>query len=196
MIRPLVAICVLATVAEAASTKYEDYKGDSYGKQESHEDNKYDHDYKMKKQVAFARTYKQEPQYYEEKYYRPIYKVYEVPKYVHRGGYRSYGDGGDSYGKSYSPYKPSSYRKDKSTSQAVQDIKDKLTFAQLIAEEQISAIESGNREVNHNGGRTGRCHPCPTGPFIPCTLCCSGASCIPCDGVFNFMPLCINQCCE
>merc|ERR1712117_708238 len=141
MVSPLVAIgalVVLTAVAESASIA--SYGDDSYGKstssdvskQESHEDNKYDNDYKMKKQVTFARTYKHEPQYYEEEYYRPIYKVYEVPKYDHRGGYRSYGDGGDSYGKSYSPYKPSSYRKDKSTSQAVQDIKDKLTFAQLI----------------------------------------------------------------
>jgi len=109
MIRPLVAICVLATVAEAASTKYEDYKGDSYGKQKSHEDNKYDHDYKMKKQVSFARTYKHEPQYYEEEYYRPIYQVYEVPKYDHRGANRhkpvSYGDGGE----------PHSYRQKRSS---------------------------------------------------------------------------------
>ena len=44
-----------------------DYKKDDY-KQESLEDSKYDHDYKMKKHVTFARTYKHEPQYYEEEY--------------------------------------------------------------------------------------------------------------------------------
>merc|ERR1712012_346494 len=67
-------------------------------KQESHEDNKY---------VTYDRTYKHEPMYYEKEYYRPIYQVYEVPKYDHRGGHKdklsvSYGDGGDSYGEPHS----------------------------------------------------------------------------------------------
>merc|ERR1712117_294329 len=117
MVSPLVAIgalVVLTAVAESASIA--SYGDDSYGKstssdvskQESHED-KYDNDYKMKKQVTFARTYKHEPQYYQEEYYRPIYQVYEVPKYDHRGANRhkpvSYGDGGE----------PHSYRQKRSS---------------------------------------------------------------------------------
>merc|ERR1712117_942350 len=70
------ALVVLAVVAEVASTKYEDdYKGDSYGKStssyDSYKEDEYDHDYKMKKHVAYARTYKHEPEYYEEEYHEP-----------------------------------------------------------------------------------------------------------------------------
>merc|ERR1719232_907215 len=71
MIRPLVAIgavVVLAFVAEATSTEY-------------------DHDYKMKEHVAYARTYKHEPEYYEEEYHEPTKEKY------------------DSYGKSYGSYR-------------------------------------------------------------------------------------------
>merc|ERR1712038_708187 len=63
------------------------YGDDSYGKstssygdvdkQESREDEKYDRDSKMKKQVSYYRNYKHEPQYYEKAYYRPIYEVHE-----------------------------------------------------------------------------------------------------------------------
>merc|ERR1719471_227233 len=44
--------------------------GHHENKHESIEDNKYDHDYKMKEQVTFARTYKHEPQHYEEEDYK------------------------------------------------------------------------------------------------------------------------------
>merc|ERR1712117_463930 len=95
MIRPLVAmgaLVVLAVVDEAASTKYDDdYKGDSYGKStssyDSYKEDEYDHDYKMKKHVAYARTYKHEPEYYEEEYHEPTKEKY------------------DPYGKSYSSYR-------------------------------------------------------------------------------------------
>merc|ERR1719411_460529 len=94
MIRPLVAIAigalvVLAVVAEAASTKYEDdYKGDSYGKSTR----SYGED-----------SYKHEPEYYKEEYHDPTYEKYND----------HYGYGVDSYGKSYSTYssdEPCPYR--------------------------------------------------------------------------------------
>merc|ERR1712193_461526 len=91
---------LFASYNKPTSSTTKSKKDDTYRKQESHGDNKYDHDYKMKKDVAFARTYKHEPQYYEEEYYRPIYQVYEVPKYDHRGANRrpvSYGDGGEPH---------------------------------------------------------------------------------------------------
>merc|ERR1719471_91263 len=44
--------------------------GHHENKHESIEDNKHDHDYKMKEQVTFARTYKHEPQHYEEEDYK------------------------------------------------------------------------------------------------------------------------------
>merc|ERR1719245_1469786 len=106
MVSPLVAIgalVVLTAVAESASLaqlfasyekptssgdhsykKHDAYKDDS--KRESHEDNNYDHDYKMKKQVTFARTYKHEPQYKEnEDYYNDDVKQesHEDNKYDH-----------------------------------------------------------------------------------------------------------------
>jgi len=112
MIRPLVAIgalVVLTFVAEAASTKYDDYyKGDFYGKSAS----SYGGD-----------SYKHDPEYYEEEYREPTYEKYddeygyEEHKYDHKPMYKHktmkshYGYGGDSYGKSYSSYKPSSYKK-------------------------------------------------------------------------------------
>merc|ERR1719394_1380236 len=101
MIRPLVAmgaLVVLAVVAEAASTKYEDdYKGDSYGKSTS----SYGED-----------SYKHEPEYQEVDYHEPPYEKYgyEEHKYDHKPMYKHktmkshYGYGGDSYGKSYSTY--------------------------------------------------------------------------------------------
>merc|ERR1711884_186153 len=104
MIRPLVAIgalVVLTSVAEAASTKYEDYyKGDSY-----------EHD----------------PEYYEEEYREPTFEKYddeygyEEHKYDHKPMYKHktmrshYGYGGDSYGKSYSTYGDDSYSKSYNT---------------------------------------------------------------------------------
>merc|ERR1719471_1810403 len=91
--------------------------GHHENKHESIEDNKYDHDYKMKEQVTFARTYKHEPQHYEEEDYKKddgkqeshedhkehvaydrTYK--HEPKYDHRGGHRH--DGGDSHGEPHS----------------------------------------------------------------------------------------------
>merc|ERR1712117_527306 len=113
MIRPLVAIgalVVLTFVAEAASTKYDDYyKGDFYGKSAS----SYGGD-----------SYKHDPEYYEEEYREPTYEKYddeygyEEHKYDHKPMYKHktmkshYGYGGDSYGKSYSTYsyKPSRFR--------------------------------------------------------------------------------------
>merc|ERR1712154_83937 len=92
MISPLVAaLVVLAVVAEAASTKYEDdYKEDYHYKRDSYKEDEYDHDYKMKKHVTYARTYKHEPEYYEEEYHEPSKK---------------YGSHGKSYGKSYGSYR-------------------------------------------------------------------------------------------
>merc|ERR1712223_717279 len=81
---------------EDSYNEQEHYKEDSYKKdghyekddlykdvykQESREDEKYDHDNKMKKQVSNDRNYKHEPQYYEKAYYRPIYEVHEEPMY-------------------------------------------------------------------------------------------------------------------
>merc|ERR1712154_428647 len=88
MISPLVAaLVVLAVVAEAASTKYEE---DYHYKRDSYKEDEYDHDYKMKKHVTYARTYKHEPEYYEEEYHEPSKK---------------YGSHGKSYGKSYGSYR-------------------------------------------------------------------------------------------
>merc|ERR1719461_743236 len=85
----------------------------------------------MKKHVAYARTYKHEPKYYEEEYYEPTYEKYndeygyEEHKYDHKPMYKHktmkshYGYGGDSYDKpysTYSSYKPSSYRHKRSIS--------------------------------------------------------------------------------
>merc|ERR1712117_715267 len=120
MIRLLVSfgvLFVLLVVTKAASTKY---RHSSYD--DSYDDHykKYDHVY-GKKHVAYAKSYKHEPEYYGE-YEEPSYEVYEEydlkntythkyePTYRHKRSV--YGYGGDSYGKSYSTYsyKPSSYR--------------------------------------------------------------------------------------
>merc|ERR1712122_327549 len=92
--------------------KYDhDYKYEKHG-------DKYDHDYKhdgygdYKKHVSYAKSYKYEPEYYEE-YEEPSYGKYE--EYDHKPTYKH--KSGDSYGKSYSTYssyKPS-YRHKRST---------------------------------------------------------------------------------
>merc|ERR1712117_868295 len=130
MIRPLVAmgaLVVLAVVAEAASTKYEDdYKGDSYGKSTS----SYGED-----------SYKHEPEYQEVDYHEPTYEKYDdeygygahkydhKPMYKHKTMKSRYGHGGDSYGvdsygKSYSSYKPSLVRHKRAAGKHMQAIRE------------------------------------------------------------------------
>merc|ERR1719412_2636878 len=121
MIRPLIAIGALVVLA-AVEARYEDgsrvsYKHEEHYSNEPYGDNKYDDGY-GKKQVAYAKSYKHEPEHYEE-YEEPSYGKYE--EYDHKPTYKHkyepahrhsvYRYGGDSYGKSYSSYEEPTYAK-------------------------------------------------------------------------------------
>jgi len=112
MIRPLLAIGALVVLA-AVEARYEDggrvsYKHEEHYSYEPYGDNKYDDGY-GKKHVAYAKSYKHEPEHYEE-YEEPSYGKYDhKPTYKHR--HSVYGYGGDSYGKSYSSYEEPTYAK-------------------------------------------------------------------------------------
>jgi len=125
MIRPLIAIGALVVLA-AVEARYEDggrvsYKHEEHYSNEPYGDNKYDDGY-GKKHVAYDKSYKHEPEYYEE-YKEPSYGKYEeydhkpTYNYKYEPAYRHsvYGYGGDSYGKSYNSYGGDSYGKSYST---------------------------------------------------------------------------------
>merc|ERR1712117_418423 len=139
-----------------------DYYKDNY-EHETYGDNKYGHGY-GKKHVTYAKSYEHEPvpEYYEE-YEEPSYGKYEEydhkPTYKHKyePTYRHkrsvFGYGGDSYGKSYSPYssyKPS-YRHKRST------VREEMSgLATSVKEMAIARIgQDGKKAVV--GRREGQC---------------------------------------
>jgi len=124
-----------------------DYRKDNY-EHETYGDKKYDHGY-GKKHVTYAKSYKHEPEYYEE-YEKPSYEVYD--EYDHKPTYRHkrsvYGYGGDSYRSSYSSYEPS-YRHKRSTAGMRTTVGiEKLTgFPRAVAEMAVARLEQNGREV-------------------------------------------------